>query len=258
MKRLFLLSCLYSTALFAQIPMVQIDTLIWSVANLNVTKFRNGDEIRNARTREEWIECLQNGIPAYCDYRNDTANGRKYGHIYNWFAISDRRGLAPNGTRVSNNRDWRDLYLTANAGVFNWANMGLVGLRLRSSQGWEYAQPGENQFNFNILPGGYRNDNGEFVGLGTETALWVRDTLTYNWVTLGNAHSSPYGLIHSQKSDVIFQNDGRRTGCYVRIVLGFEYATAPPSKKTTTIPQEDEVESEGSDAKEPKKKKKKS
>ena len=223
MNRLLFCFLLASTSLCAQIPFVSIDTLTWSVENLRVTTFRNGDEIFNARTREEWIECLTNGIPAYCDYRNDTTLGKRYGHLYNWFAIADPRGLAPLGARVANNRDWSSLYLTVNEDVFNWQNMGLFSKRLRSTVGWNNAQAGENRYDFNILPGGFRNQNGEFSGMGMETAIWVRDTMSYGVVSQGNALMSPYALVSGLKADVLFTNDGKKSGCYVRLVYGDEF-----------------------------------
>jgi uncharacterized protein (TIGR02145 family) len=226
MKHLFFLLCLWGITIHAQRDFIQIDTLSWSIKNLDVTTFRNGDEIRNAKTREEWIECLSNAIPAYCDYRNDTTLGRVYGHIYNWFAIADPRGLAPKGARVANNRDWSDLYIYTNEGVYNWANMGLVGQRLRSKNGWKNSFTGENYFEFNVLPGGYRNENGEFVGLGTETALWVRDTMSYGVVSRGNALTSPFALFNGLKPDILFTNDGKKSGCYVRLVIGQEFGVS--------------------------------
>jgi len=226
MRYLFFLFCVVNLTIYAQRDFIQIDTLSWSIKNLDVTTFRNGDEIRNAKSREEWIECLQNGIPAYCDYRNDTTLGKIYGHLYNWFAIADPRGLAPKRARVSNNRDWSGLYIYTNLGVDNWANMGLVGQRLRSEEGWKLATPGENYFQFNLLPGGYRNENGQFEGLGVETAFWVRDTMSYGVVSKGNALLSPFALIHGLKQDILFTNDGKKTGCYVRLVIGEEYGLA--------------------------------
>ncbi len=233
MKHLFFLLCLWGIIVHAQRNFIEIDTLSWSIQNLDVTTFRNGDEIRNAKTREEWIECLQNGIPAYCDYRNDTTLGRRYGHMYNWFAIADPRGLAPKGARVANNMDWSDLCIYTNEGVYNWANMNLVGLRLRSKEGWKNAAPGENYFEFNLLPGGYRNENGEFSGLGTETAIWVRDTMSYGVVSQGNALLSHFALFHGLKQDVLFTNDGKKTGCYVRLVIGKEFGLASKMPKRT-------------------------
>jgi len=203
-----------------KIELVEINSDWWAITNLSVNQFRNGDEIRNAKTRDEWVECLQNGIPAYCAYNNDTTLAKKYGYMYNWFAIADPRGLAPEKTRVAHNGDFSRLHQTVNSGVVNEVNFNLLGLRLRDSIGWDISSRGENRYDFGILPGGYRNENGEFVGLGNETALWVRDTLFDGKLTLGNAYSSPYALIHGQKQNVIYQSDGKRSGCYVRVVLG--------------------------------------
>jgi uncharacterized protein (TIGR02145 family) len=225
MRNLSLLLLLFSAVrLFAQekIELVNFNNDWWSMTNLSVTQFRNGDEIRNAKTRDEWVECLQNGIPAYCAYKNDTTLAKKYGYMYNWFAIADPRGLAPAKTRVAHNGDYSRLYIYVNNGAVSYPGTGIVGQRLRSKEGWEIGAPGENLDSFAILPGGYRNENGEFMGLGKETALWVRDTMSYGTVSLGNAFTAPYALVHGQKSDILFQGDGRRTGCYVRLVLGEE------------------------------------
>jgi len=234
-----------------KIDLVEINDTYWSTTNLHVTKFNNGDEIRNARTREAWIESLQNGEPAYCAYKNDTSLARKYGLIYNWFAIADPRGLAPDKSRVANNEDYSKLYSYINAGISNYPGKGLVGLRLRDSLGWGVGHPGENYFDFGLQPGGYRNENGEFAGIGMETALWVRDTNSYEVVTLGNAYSSPYALIHGQNPDILFLGDGKRTGCYVRIVLGDE----PPSRFKHRPDPKKEEESEIKTAGKNKKKK---
>jgi len=221
--RLFAVLLFFSNyCLWAQIEFVQIDTLSWSITNLSVTTFRNGDPIRNARTREEWIQCLSDGIPAYCDYKNDSTFGNRFGHLYNWFAIADPRGLAPIGARVSNNRDWSSLYRYINKDVFNWESKGLLCERLRSIEGWNCPKKGENWYDFNLLAGGYRNENGEFFGLGAETSIWVRDTLSYGVVSRGNAMKSPYALFHGLKPDVIFTNETKKTGCYVRLVYGKE------------------------------------
>ncbi|MBM3165083.1 MAG: fibrobacter succinogenes major paralogous domain-containing protein [Bacteroidetes bacterium] len=208
-----------------KIDFVAIDTTWWSITNLNLTHFRNGDKLRNAKTREDWIECLQAGIPAYCVFRNDTSMARKYGLIYNWFAIADPRGLAPKNSRVANNGDFKKLVEHINQGIFSYPGKGVAGQRLRDSLGWDIGKLGANIYDFGILPGGYRNENGEFVGQGKETSLWVRDTLSYGVVTLGNAITSPYALIHGLKEDMVFQSDGKRTGSYVRIVIGEEVFT---------------------------------
>jgi len=94
------------------IKTVKIGTQTWMAENLNVSTFRNGDPIPEAKTNEEWDRAGANKQPAWCYYNNDPRNGAKYGKLYNWFAINDPRGLAPEGWHVSNLDDWNilDLY----------------------------------------------------------------------------------------------------------------------------------------------------
>jgi uncharacterized protein (TIGR02145 family) len=91
---------------------VVIGTQTWMAENLNVSTFRNGDPIPEAKTNEEWVKAGEEGKPAWCYYNNDPINGIKYGKLYNWYAVSDSRGLSPDGWHVSNLDDWNalDLY----------------------------------------------------------------------------------------------------------------------------------------------------
>lgn len=68
--------------------------------NLYVTEFRNRDSIMEAKTDEEWVKAGEQGIPAWCYYDNDPANNKIFGKLYNWHAVNDKRGLAPEGYRV--------------------------------------------------------------------------------------------------------------------------------------------------------------
>lgn len=74
---------------------VTIGTQVWRTKNLDVATFRNGDSIPQAKTNEEWEKAAENQQPAWCYYNNDPANGAKYGKLYNWYAVNDSRGLAP-------------------------------------------------------------------------------------------------------------------------------------------------------------------
>jgi len=71
-----------------------------NLANLEVTTFRNLDPIMEAKTDEEWIRAGQQGIPAWCYYENDSKYNYYYGKLYNWHAVNDKRGLAPEGYRI--------------------------------------------------------------------------------------------------------------------------------------------------------------
>jgi len=63
--------------------------------NLNVSTFRNGDAISEAKTDEEWRTAGENKKPVWYYYDNEYSNGEKYGKLYNWYAVIDPRGLAP-------------------------------------------------------------------------------------------------------------------------------------------------------------------
>jgi len=67
---------------------------------LDISHFRNGDEIKEARTNEEWRQADLNGEPVWCHVNNDPENQQMYGKLYNWHAVADSRGLAPEGWAI--------------------------------------------------------------------------------------------------------------------------------------------------------------
>src|SRR5688500_15580464 len=67
----------------------------WMAENLNVSQFRNGDPLFEANTYEEWEYASIKGLPAWCYYNNNPGYGKKYGKLYNGWAIRDKRGLGP-------------------------------------------------------------------------------------------------------------------------------------------------------------------
>ena len=79
---------------------VKIGDQIWMAENLNVTKFRNGDLIPEARSIYEWVNAGENKKPAFCYVNNDPNTVSQYGILYNWYAVNDSRGLAPEGWHI--------------------------------------------------------------------------------------------------------------------------------------------------------------
>lgn len=79
---------------------VKIGNAEWMIQNLNLAYFRNGDPIPQAKTDAEWISAGENEQPAWCYYENDPENGKIYGKLYNYYAVNDSRGLAPEGWRI--------------------------------------------------------------------------------------------------------------------------------------------------------------
>jgi uncharacterized protein (TIGR02145 family) len=137
----------------------------WSVANLSVNTFRNGDSIPEARTNEEWVKAGESGKPAWCYYNNDPKHGQKYGKLYNWFAVNDPRELAPAGWTLASDEDW--------AKLTNFlGGQKTAGTKMKTVSGWGEGDSGTNESGFAALPAGYRVENGTFMNLGSIATWW--------------------------------------------------------------------------------------
>jgi uncharacterized protein (TIGR02145 family) len=151
---------------------VTIGQQVWMTHNLDVAHFRNGDSIFHAKSVEEWEEAGRKGMPAWCYYNNDPANGPAYGKLYNWFAVNDPRGLAPEGWHVPNASEWYQLV------DFLGGRNGAVGLQLKSKVGWNKERNGRNTTGFDALPSGVRDTgdiadaNQGFGGMGAYGSWW--------------------------------------------------------------------------------------
>ncbi|MEI6348183.1 MAG: fibrobacter succinogenes major paralogous domain-containing protein [Bacteroidota bacterium] len=88
---------------------VKIGNQTWAVKNLNVSTFSNGDPIPEAKTVKEFEAAGNKGKPMSYFSKNDPVNGDKYGKIYNWYAATDPRGIAPKGWHVPSEGEWNEL-----------------------------------------------------------------------------------------------------------------------------------------------------
>ncbi len=143
---------------------VQIDAQVWVAANLNVSHFRNGDIIPEVKDHDAWEKAGNEGRAAWCYYNNDPAMGAIYGKLYNWYAVNDSRGLAPEGWHVPSALEWTDL--TNQLGRDN------AGGSMKSTKLWISPNTGAtNSCGFEGLPGGLRTDVGRFLNTG-EVGYW--------------------------------------------------------------------------------------
>jgi uncharacterized protein (TIGR02145 family) len=148
---------------------VKIGTQVWMVGNLSVNTFRNGDIVPEAKTEDEWKKAAKEQKPAWCYYNNDTANGKKYGKLYNWYAINDKRGLAPNGWHVSKETEWiaLDKYLGKNGYSGEKLKDTTEWIKLTFSKGYVRNRgKGTNESGFTALSGGGRSQKGNFEDKG--------------------------------------------------------------------------------------------
>ena len=137
---------------------VRIGNQVWMAENLKVSSYRNGDLIPNVtEDRKWWLLSLD----AWCNYENDPTNDLKYGKLYNWFAIDDKRGLAPKGWHVASDEEWTRL-----TNYLGGEKIAGDKLKEKGSATWSSLnQNATNENGFSGLPGGYRNNgNGLFGG----------------------------------------------------------------------------------------------
>ena len=134
---------------------VNIGQYDWGVKNLDVSTFKNGDPIKEIKSNDEWEQAIENKEPAWCYYENDPANNEMYGKIYNFYAVSDSRGLAPEGWRIPTSSDWEGL--------------GSEKDPLITEEYWG----GSNSTGLSLPPSGCRNESGSFNDLGVRGFWWA-------------------------------------------------------------------------------------
>lgn len=161
----FLLACFFALAFINNNAIAQtvvIGSQTWSTQNLDVTTYRNGDVIPQVQDAEAWKN-LTTG--AWCYYENKTSYGTTYGKLYNWYAVTDSRGLAPQGFHVPTDVEWNTLSGTLSGDA-------VAGNALKSVAGWDQGGNGTNASGFSGMPGGYRFNNGSFTALGVNGVWW--------------------------------------------------------------------------------------
>ena len=136
----------------------------WTVQNLDVNTYRNGDVIPEVQDPTAWA-ALTTG--AWCWYNNDPANGAIYGKLYNWYAINDPRGLAPVGYHIPTLTEWTTL-TNCLGGVPVAGN----ALKEAGTTHWDYPNSGDNGTGFTGLPGGIRDNGGAFYSKNMSGLFW--------------------------------------------------------------------------------------
>jgi len=164
-KMAFMVLVLMTTGCGDNFRTVKIGNQVWMAENLNVTRFSNGDPIPEARTKEEWQLAGKEGKPSWCFYLNNKTYGKKYGKLYNWYAVADPRGLAPTGWHIPDDAEWDQL-------VTQLGGAELAGTKMKSIDGWPKNENGTNESGYTGLPAGGRGPSGAFGLLGTRVDWW--------------------------------------------------------------------------------------
>lgn len=155
---------------------VKIGKQTWMLNNLNVDRYRNGDKIQHINDWEDWM-LTKSG--AWCYYQYEGENGPVYGKLYNWYAVNDPRGLAPEGWRIPSEYEWKILEMHfgmtwEQTEKFGW-RCGEIGGKLKKISGLWYGSNdlATNSTGFSAVPGGWRSDGGTFNDKGYQACFWT-------------------------------------------------------------------------------------
>jgi uncharacterized protein (TIGR02145 family) len=151
----------------------------WMAENLRTTKFRNGDAIPEVTGNTDWKNL---NSAAYCNYENtaDAIKIETMGRLYNWFAVSNSRNIAPEGWHVATDADWIELRTFLGGET-------IAGGKLKETGSTHWISPNTgatNSSGFTALPSGRREyDNGNFINNGYDGFWWTSSAYNpdYSW-----------------------------------------------------------------------------
>jgi uncharacterized protein (TIGR02145 family) len=216
----------------------------WMASNLKVTKYNNSDPIITGLNNSQWSSTTTG---AYAVYAHGSVTGIDseqqmidlYGNLYNWFAVTDPRGLCPTGWRVPDHNDVTQLG-NAIGGLASPNGNKLKSCRqVDSPLGGECnttqhprwnADPthyGTNDYGFSALPAGLRSDAGSYSVLGLFGTWWsTTPTSTYA--------ANRWGVIFNE-GNVVVQSYAKPGGMSVRCVREASFDIVMPTLTTGNI-----------------------
>lgn len=176
---------------------IKIGEQIWMSENLNSDTFRDGSPIPQAKSAEDWKRAGENKKPVWCHFNNDPSNGDKLGKLYNYYAVIDPRGLAPEGWKIPSDSDWNQLVKVLGYDAAH---------KLKSTADWSY---GTNESGFSAVRSGSRSETGRF-GVMHEAHWWSSSGYLQNTAIV-------FSVLYD--SDIIAESDLRReSGRSVRCI----------------------------------------
>jgi uncharacterized protein (TIGR02145 family) len=181
---------------------IKIGSQIWMAENLRTTKYRNGNLVTNIKDNGKWRTTTDG---AYCNYNNtyDLDTIATFGRLYNWYAVSDNRSIAPEGWHIPTDAEWTILITNLSDGN-DAAGDTIVGAYLKEAGDahWrsnsELGNPiADNRSGFTALPCGWHAGDGfgqTWAGTTfwssteySDTQVWIRSLISgFSFVLRGN------------------------------------------------------------------------
>lgn len=160
----------------------------WMSKNLERKYFRNGDTIYHAKNESEWAQAGKVRKSAWCYYNFDSTNGSKYGILYNFYAVNDKRGLAPKGYQIPTDNEWDQL--SASLGGDHKAGSNMKG----------NSMAGVNKNKFNAVFGGcIINSKFKYI---EERTFWWTSTYASTTKAFNREVSNNSAMLSKSSSDL--------------------------------------------------------
>ncbi len=159
---------------------VKIGEQWWMAENLKTTTYRDGTPIPLITDSSAWSSA---NFGAYANYDNDTINVEYFGRLYNWMAVDDPAGIAPEGWHVPTDEEWKELEMflgltQTEVDIADWRGTtegGLLKLVGNTLWGIDSSNTGAtNEYGFTAFPAGYRgNGAGQFHREQLSARFWT-------------------------------------------------------------------------------------
>jgi len=174
----------------------------WMAENLRTTKFCDGSNIPNVSDKTSW-HSLNTG--AYCNFNNTLKSDSiiLFGRLYNWYAVTDSRKLAPEGWHIPSKSEWDVLtnYL---------GGLSVAGGKLKEVGNTHWLSPnkgGTNESGFTALPSGFRGVNDgkdSFEYMNFASIWWTSSTYDnkYAWSRAITSESSSVSVDYEDSHKV--------------------------------------------------------
>ena len=160
---------------------VLIGSQCWMAENLRVGTYRDGTPIIFVTDTTQWKEHNITETGAYGVYDNDILHSDALGLLYNWYVVDNECELCPEGWRVPDDDDWRQLELNLGMSEASADSTGIRGSNEASKMAERYSlwlagelrcDSGLGKSGFSVVPAGYRYSNGEYCKIFNLAHFW--------------------------------------------------------------------------------------
>jgi len=130
---------------------ITIGTQTWMAENLRTSKYRDGSAIPHITDKTAWGDIYTG---AYCNINNTTKldSIATFGRLYNWYAATDSRNIAPTGWHVPTESEWNTL-------IYYLGGFSVAGGKMKETGTTHWKTPNTgatNESGFTALPSGLR------------------------------------------------------------------------------------------------------